>query len=174
MIGFAVVRSDIKEDAQTRLKISRHPTAQMAAKAILQRPPGTEDDARKVFEYLADILGVSVSILSLVPNVFVDWAKGDRIDLNNSDWTPLSNSPIIPTRTSSGITMVWPSKCYFKKDDGRTKFHSKLFTFVDFGVRANEFLSACGVRNAPTTDEVAKKLVDDPDGFFRLAGGADG
>jgi Protein of unknown function (DUF3684) len=67
--------------------------------------------------------------------------------------------------------MVKPGECYFKKDDPETNFHSKLFTFVDFGSRANNFLAACGVRNAPTTEEVAKMLVADPNGFYALAGG---
>ncbi|CAG7850452.1 SubName: Full=Uncharacterized protein {ECO:0000313/EMBL:CCA72144.1} [Serendipita indica DSM 11827] len=153
IIGFAVVRSDIKEDAQTKLKIFRHPTAQMAARALLQRPPKTEEDARRVFEYLTNILG----------------------DFTPSDLSTLRDSPIIPakTPTSTGITMVRPSECYFKKEDGQANLHSKLFTFIDFGVRANNFLAACGVRNAPTTDEVARMLVANPVGFYQLAGSAE-
>jgi hypothetical protein len=68
---------------------------------------------------------------------------------------------------------VKPGECYFKRDDGQSHFHSKLFTFIDFGIRANNFLSACGVRNAPTTDEVARTLVADPQGFYSLTGGAE-
>ena len=67
--------------------------------------------------------------------------------------------------------MVRPSECYFRKDDEQTNFYSKLFTFVDFGVRGKGFLSACGVRTAPTTEDVARRLVDDPDVFYKLAGG---
>lgn len=66
-----------------------------------------------------------------------------------------------------------PAECYFKRDDGQSHFHSKLFTFVDFGARANNFLAACGVRSAPTTEEVAKILTNNPTGFYSLAGGAE-
>lgn len=67
--------------------------------------------------------------------------------------------------------MVRPGECYFIQDKEQSHFHSKLFTFVDFGNRANNFLAACGVRNAPTTDEVAKMLIENPKGFYELAGG---
>jgi hypothetical protein len=97
------------------------------------------------------------------------------IDFTSNNLQQLKLSNIIPAETprSNGTVMVKPGECYFKKDDPETNFHSKLFTFVDFGPRANNFLAACGVRNAPTTEEVAKMLVADPNGFYALAGGAE-
>lgn len=93
---------------------------------------------------------------------------------DNLDQLRMSN--IIPAQTprSTGFTMIKPAECYFKCDNGQSHFHSNLFTFIDFGRRANNFLAACGVRNAPTADDVARTLIADPDGFYSLAGGAEG
>lgn len=68
--------------------------------------------------------------------------------------------------------MVRPSDCYFQSNN-QADFHSKLFIFVDFGPKANNFLLACGVRHAPTVDEVAKILVANPKRFYDLVGGAE-
>lgn len=61
-------------------------------------------------------------------------------------------------------------QCYFK-GDSQAQFHSKLFTFVDFGPNANAFLSACGVKNEPSVEEIAKILLDNPRQFYDLAEG---
>lgn len=68
--------------------------------------------------------------------------------------------------------MMPPSQCYLR---GQTEaqLHSKLFTFVDFGTRANQFLSACGSKQEPSVEEVAKIILDDPRKFYELADGRD-
>jgi hypothetical protein len=55
--------------------------------------------------------------------------------------------------------------------DSKGRFHSKLFTFVDFGALANAFLSACGTKHEPSVEEVAQILLADPYKFYELAGG---
>jgi hypothetical protein len=99
----------------------------------------------------------------------IDFTSGHLQQLKNSNIIPA----VAPGSTTSNLTMVKPGECYFKREDGQTSFHSKLFTFIDFGTRANNFLVACGVRSAPTTDEVARMLVADPHGFYKLTGGAE-
>jgi hypothetical protein len=170
VLGFAVVRSDIREEALSKLKIARHPSASIAAATLISKPPTTEAQARQVFEYMTNILGGefrSRFMLNAVTNQLLDFGSNALQQLK------LSN--IIPAQTprSKDLTMVKPGECYFKREDGQASFHSKLFTFVDFGTRANNFLAACGVRNAPTTDEVVRMLIADPHGFYSLAGGAD-
>lgn len=75
------------------------------------------------------------------------------------------------------VTLVAPNKCYLSRDTDNIGtnqgFHSQLFTFVDFGPQANAFLTACGVRQEPTVDELAQMLVADPRKFYDLAGGYD-
>ena len=56
-MGFAVVRSDIKDEAVAKLKIARHPAASIVTATLLSKPPTTEDQARKVFEYLTNLIG---------------------------------------------------------------------------------------------------------------------
>ncbi|KAG8813685.1 hypothetical protein FRC17_001463 [Serendipita sp. 399] len=152
VLGFAVIRGDLRDEAQLKLKIFRHPAAGAATNALLQNPPKTEEQAKKVFEYLTNLLG----------------------DFTANNLQQLKAAKIIPAETprSTGLTLVKPGECYFK-GDGQATFHSKLFIFIDFGSRANTFLSACGVRNAPTTEEVALMLIADPAGFYSLAGGAE-
>lgn len=84
----------------------------------------------------------------------------------------LSRTLLIPAQLpgSSTIRMVRPIECYFESSN-KADFHSKLFIFVDFGPKANNFLAACGVRHAPTIDEVVKILVAGPKKFYDLVGG---
>ena len=75
-------------------------------------------------------------------------------------------------RGKDGSPMRWlpPSHCYLR-GESKESFHSQLFTFVDFGTTANAFLTACGTRNQPSVEEVAKTLLDDPRHFYELSGG---
>lgn len=57
VMGFAVVRSDIKDDALSKLKIARHPPASIAAATLISNPPKTEEQARRIFEYLTNLIG---------------------------------------------------------------------------------------------------------------------
>lgn len=56
-MGFAVVRSDIKDEAMAKFKIPRHPSSATVTALLLSKPPTTEGQARKVFEYLTNLLG---------------------------------------------------------------------------------------------------------------------
>ena len=72
--------------------------------------------------------------------------------------------------TDSIIRHLAPTHCY-SKGESKAQVHSKLFTFVDFGITANTFLSACGVKHEPSVEEIAKILLDDPRKFWALAEG---
>ena len=83
----------------------------------------------------------------------------------------LSQTPIIPVTADNGVVRhLLPVQCYFK-GDSQAQFHSKLFTFVDFGSPANTFLGACGVKREPSVEEIAKILLDNPRQFYELSGG---
>lgn len=83
----------------------------------------------------------------------------------------LSQLAFVPVKAASGaMRHLSPTQCYFK-GDSKAQFHSKLFTFVDFGTTANTFLSACGVKHEPSVEEIAKILLDSPRQFYDLAEG---
>jgi hypothetical protein len=85
--------------------------------------------------------------------------------------------PIIPVKNvkslhgNDGLRWLPPVRCYFERDSSRTRFHSKLFVFVDFGQQANSFLAACGVKSEPSVEEIALALLNDPHKFYELADG---
>ncbi len=70
---------------------------------------------------------------------------------------------------TTSIEMRAPKECYFKRDSEHD-FHSKFFVFIDFGSKANNFLSACGVKNEPSVEEIVQILLSDPRKFYHLAG----
>ncbi|KAG8800465.1 hypothetical protein FRC16_002827, partial [Serendipita sp. 398] len=148
LLGLAVIRSDLKDDAQTKLKLAKYPSGGAATSAVIRDPPTTEEKAKRLFEYLTNFLG--------------DFDPGSLLQLKVSK--------IIPTASSK---LVKPCECYFKSEV-QANLRSKLFTFVDFGARANTFLRTCGVRNAPTPEDLALTLIADPDEFYGLAGGPEG
>lgn len=72
----------------------------------------------------------------------------------------------------AGVRYIPPNQCYFA-GDAREQFHSKLFSFIDFGPRAKAFLSACGTKDEPSVEEVVRILLDNPQQFLHLADGRD-
>lgn len=103
------------------------------------------------------------------------------IDFSLAELKRLSQMPIVPTKNqlpigkkaqTFGLRWLPPNQCYFAGDPG-LQFHSKLFSFVDFGSRANTFLSACGTKNEPSVEEVTRILLDNPHQFYELADGRD-
>lgn len=104
-------------------------------------------------------------------------------DFSLAELKHLSQTPIVPTKhvprivkgshpVKQGIRWLPPNQCYFA-GDARAQFHSKLFSFVDFGSLANAFLSACGTKHEPSVEEVIDILLDNPHQFYELADGRD-
>lgn len=97
------------------------------------------------------------------------------------DFTPaqikrLGQIPIVPAQRptvsskEAPIEMLPPTECYFRRSDSEN-LQSKLFVFIDFGPKANAFLSACGTRHEPSIEEIVQILLADPKRFYRLSGG---
>lgn len=86
-------------------------------------------------------------------------------------FVPMKHVPRIREGSqTAGARYLPPNQCYFA-GDAREQFHSKLFSFIDFGPRAKAFLSACGTKNEPSVEEVARILLDNPQQFLQLADG---
>ncbi|TFY51778.1 hypothetical protein EVJ58_g10387 [Rhodofomes roseus] len=151
-LGFSTVDPSLKADALTKLKIHEHPPTAALVNLLQTSPPSNEASAREWFGVLA----------------------GRIAEFTPAQLKTLSEMPIIPV-TAPGekqARLMPPSQCYLR---GQTEaqLHSKLFTFVDFGTRANQFLSACGSKQEPSVEEIAKIILDDPRKFYELAGGRD-
>lgn len=93
----------------------------------------------------------------------------------------MSQMPIVPIKQASrsgndahpsSHRLLPPNQCYFA-GDSKAQFHSKLFSFVDFGSRANTFLTACGTKHEPSVEEITRILLDNPHQFYELADGRD-
>ncbi|KAI6015244.1 hypothetical protein F5J12DRAFT_816858 [Pisolithus orientalis] len=150
LLGFSVVQADNRKDVAGKLGVQEHPPASMLLSLLEKTPPQNEAMARQWFEILSE------RVTSFHP----------------AQLTTLSKIPIVPSKGSGSQPVRWlaPSQCYLGKPTGG-EFHSKLFIFVDFGVNANRFLSACGSKNEPSVEEVAGILLADPRRFYDMAGG---
>jgi hypothetical protein len=69
------------------------------------------------------------------------------------------------------LRMLSPTSCHIGGAALDDTFHSRLFLFVDFGARANNFLMSCGCKPQPSVDEIAEQLIADPKRFYTLAAG---
>jgi hypothetical protein len=93
-------------------------------------------------------------------------------EFSQADKSRLTKIPFIPVESAGDngeIRRMQPIQCHFPTAEG-AEFYSKLFTFVDFGPRANTFLASCGTKQPPSIDEIAKILLADPKKFYELAG----
>jgi len=87
----------------------------------------------------------------------------------------LAETSFVPVPASSesvelGTHWLPPTQCYLGQRS-KDKFHSKLFKFVDFGAAGNAFLTACGAKQDPSVEELARILLEKPRAFYDLAQG---
>ncbi|ESK92923.1 hypothetical protein Moror_8996 [Moniliophthora roreri MCA 2997] len=146
-----ILNSD-KRDIATKLKLKDHPPSSALVDILTTRPPKDEAQAKAWFQVLA----------------------AHVTEFSSGQLKRLSGAPMIPvgSQDKGGMEYRSPIQCYLGKDT-RAAFHSKLFLFIDFGQVANGFLTACGVKPQPTTDEVAQMLLANPNSFYDLAGGGE-
>ena len=84
----------------------------------------------------------------------------------------LSEIPFVPIESTGyegDIKRIQPRRCFLGKQ--RSELHSKLFAFVNFGARANEFLKSCFTSNEPSAEDIALVLLADPWRVYELANG---
>ncbi|THU91523.1 hypothetical protein K435DRAFT_759191 [Dendrothele bispora CBS 962.96] len=146
--GFPVLAPTAKQFA-SKLHIRDNPPSSLLVELLRKTAPKDVLEATKWFEILA----------------------GHLADLNSPQLNQLSQMPIVPIpQAKGGIKHLQPVQCYFGRAS-QDNFHSKLFTFIDFGALANNFLSACGAKKEPNVDEIAQMLLADPFKFYDAAGG---
>ncbi|ORX61525.1 hypothetical protein DM01DRAFT_1404308 [Hesseltinella vesiculosa] len=157
LLGFQVLHDDLL-GIKDRLCVAENPSTERLLIAFQQHLSTDATAMRPIFEFMATQMG--------------------RFD--QAIWNRLRELKCIPaaaksqgSKSASSMTLVTPSDCYFESSTEST-LHKELFLYVDFGQVANAFLRSCGVKNEPTTLELASMLVKDPQRFWDLCGGGEG
>ncbi|KAI8973522.1 hypothetical protein BDF20DRAFT_837459 [Mycotypha africana] len=165
LLGFSVIHPDLA-GYRDRLGVRENPNAQQLVQAFLSHSTKfslveNQEHVRKVFEYMATRMS----------------------DISTEHWRQLQQFPFIPIlqqkqQEDNSIptlitTRVTPSQCYFETENSTSTFIKELFTYVNFGQLANSFLCSCGVRDEPTTVELATMLVKNPQRLWELSGGGE-
>lgn len=133
---------------------------------LTDKPPNEPNAARQMFEYL------TTRIADFPPQSFQNLRSMKIVPAV----PPAARSTTKEKQAGDKWVLCKPGECFFRSDRGGSSsdVHSKLFTFVDFGGKANVFLKACGVKDEPNVHEIAEMMVRDPKQFLELAGGPQG
>lgn len=150
VLGFSVVQDQYLSAPLHQLGVMQNPPTSKVLNLLEQNPPPNEVTAARWFEALLDHLAC----------------------FSPSDHIKLSRLPIVPTTSSSTPRWLPPTKCYLDQSS-KPALHAKLFVFVDFGTKANRFLSTCGLKTEVSVDDIAEALTENPERFLQLAGGYD-
>lgn len=176
LLGFLITPPTLPADAPIKLKISERPKPFALISLLEKSPPKDEATARQWFSALAGHVAGLFNLLLFEQNL-----AHFMSDFSTTELKRLSQMPIVPTKhvpqfgesaQTTGLRWLPPSQCYFT-GDSRPQFHSKLFSFVDFGSRGNTFLTACGTKHEPSVEDVTRILLENPHQFYELANGRD-
>ncbi|KAL9545961.1 hypothetical protein MBANPS3_006886 [Mucor bainieri] len=151
LLGFQVLHPDLTS-VRDKLGVRENPPADQLIAAFVDKLETDHDKARKIFEYMATRMG----------------------EFSRGQWDLLRQLAFIPVQGKQGSAQLYqPSQVYFETDSSAMTFHKELFVYVSFGAKANPFLQTCGVKNEPTTSELAALLVKDPQRYWELSGGGE-
>ncbi|EKM56817.1 uncharacterized protein PHACADRAFT_141759 [Phanerochaete carnosa HHB-10118-sp] len=152
VMGFPVASPTLSTEDLIKLGIRDHPPAMTLVNLLTTAPPQNEEIAKQWFTLMA----------------------GRITEFTPAQLQTLSQSLVVPVKSEDKpLRLMAPRQCYFRNRVETQQLHSKLFTFVDFGLTANQFLSACGTKREPTVEEVAQILLDNPRHFYTMAEGRD-
>ncbi|KAJ3533672.1 hypothetical protein NMY22_g7241 [Coprinellus aureogranulatus] len=159
-LGFLVLDSSYQKDAD-KLQVNAHPSPSQLLQLLRQRPPKDVAEATKWFPIISTRLsGEWTKLEASQPKLMVRGA-----DFSNSNLHELSQIPFVPTASGR----LQPSQCYIGNQSNNS-IHSALFTFVDFGSIGNSFLMACGAKQEPSIEEIARVLLESPAKYYQLCG----
>ncbi|KAI7898765.1 uncharacterized protein BX663DRAFT_579996 [Cokeromyces recurvatus] len=153
LLDFQVLHRDLIP-VRDKLGVRENPSADRLIQTFLNKQEQDREKVRKIFEYMASRMG----------------------NFSSYHWHQLRQSAFIPVEIEKNgaktVKLMEPSKCYFETEDS-TSFHKELFLYVNFGKLANSFLRSCGVKDEPTTVELAAMIVKNPQRFWDLSGGGE-
>ena len=166
VMGFPVAGPEINLADLPKLGLRSNPTSTQLIGRLVNSPTKDEAQARKIFEYLATVPEFSL-------NDFAQLRGAEFIPVRRNKRPAGGDATKDAAAPSAGeIVLVAPMNCYFGGSASDIQFRD-MFFYCDFGSVAGAFLKNCGVRNEPSIEEVAERLVSEPQRFYQLAGSAD-
>jgi hypothetical protein len=167
VLGFPVVDPMLPDGAALNLRLGHRPQDSDLVTLLERSPPEDETTARKWFEILSDC--VSGTLFYLLGSYLLSHYV---VELSIGYLQRLSETPFVPVESTGykgDIKRLQPKRCFLGKQ--RSGLYSKLFAFVNFGTRANEFLKRCHTSEEPSAEDVAQVLLADPWRVYELANG---
>ena len=154
MMGFDVLRADLHPHAD-KLGVKLNPPIEECAAWLVKNPPGTNREARQVFDYFSTRLNE---------------LQGRSLDLlSSADIVPVSVRASTAAEKPRKVRHLAPKFCFLGSGDR----YADIFDYVDFGSTANSFLLRCGSKHEPTTNELAQLVVQEPARVFSTFGSAE-
>ena len=155
----------------SKMKLKESPSTSELVTLLKQSPPEDETTASRWFDILSRHVSGRIffypclfeSLLNL-SHCLVDFSPAERQQLQKIPFVPVKS-----TGKKGIIKILQPIQCFL--GTASSELYSKLFTFVDFGARANLFLGACGTRQEPSIEDVAQILITEPRRVYELANG---
>ncbi|KAJ3047161.1 hypothetical protein HK097_000176, partial [Rhizophlyctis rosea] len=152
VMGFKILAEEWRGSA-SKLGVGNHPGCGELMDWVRKNRVESVEKGRVVFGYL----GTRMS------------------EFGDAQWTELRTKQFIPiqnrdphTQSTHPITYVAPSMAYFARSfETNSDDH---FTRIDFGPIGNGFLRGAGVKDEPTTPELAAQLVRQPRVFLESMG----
>ncbi|KAI9138940.1 hypothetical protein BKA69DRAFT_1126967 [Paraphysoderma sedebokerense] len=145
LLGFNVLLKDLK-DKKELLGVRDHPSGKELVDTLRQKPPSLKE-AVAVFSYLT----------------------GLQKEFSRTDFSVLRDLKFIPIVTKASEEKYHysePGRVYFSNNSNSSHLPPDLFEYIDFGLPANNFLRACGVKDEPSPIELAQLVLEDPRRFF--------
>jgi hypothetical protein len=159
----------LQDGTASKLKLNKRPPTSELVTLLKTSPPGDEAIARQWFEVLSGRVSGRISYLLLFESVLI--FSHYLVDFSPAQLQDLRDTPFVPVKPTGdkGFTKRQPNQCFLGA--ANSELYSKLFAFVDFGVRANLFLAPCGARKEPSPEDFAQVLLEEPRRIYRLANG---
>ena len=150
-----------------KLKIRDRPEPAALVSLLSKKAPKDEATAKEWFEILAD--HVSGQPFGSFQRQMLNSTR--RSGFSQLQLELLSQMPIVPIRLRSEARIYvgcLPNDAFLLGMHGNNSIPNSSL-FVDFGSRANTFLTTCGTKREPSVDDLAQVLLDDPHKFYELA-----
>ncbi|CAG8561147.1 3105_t:CDS:10 [Paraglomus occultum] len=153
IMGFNVLHKSLLNSA-TILCVKTDPPKLKLIERLINKPPKNKDAAKKMFEYLATQTG----------------------SFEASDWEKLGDAKFVPVEDKKTIIHIFKGITKYANavsillNNKHYPYHLRVlalpnisykdfFYYIDFGEKAHTFLKLCGVKYAPTSEELAQMLV---------------
>lgn len=147
IFGFEVLRKDLYAKA-TLLGIPTYPPMELLLQLLIRKPPST--------------VAIAFTQFSLIAKLQPVISRTDRDSMSELSFIPIEKKGSVMRLTS-------PNKCFFKQTGVEPIYHD-IFDFIDFGPQGNQFLRAVGVRDEPSTVQIAGMLVNDAVNVWTICG----